>query len=64
MPIPSTPAEKKDVWTVLLLGAVVWTAVALLVAVVVGRGVRLADERAPGTGLDAVLTTESLNLAR
>ena len=32
-------------WSVLLLGAVVWTAVALLVAVVVGRGIRLADER-------------------
>ena len=32
-------------WTALLLGAVIWTAVALLVAVVVGRGIRIADER-------------------
>ena len=41
--------------TALALGAVVWLAVGLLVAVGIGRSIRLADERRPGTGLSAVL---------
>jgi hypothetical protein len=40
------------VWALWIVGGLaVWVVVALLFAVVVGRGIRLADERSPGTGV-------------
>lgn len=44
----------------MLGGLVAWVALALLMAVVVGRGIRLADERSPGTGAERPLTTADL----
>lgn len=40
-----------------MLAALAWLSIGLLVAVGVGRSIRLADERSPGTGVPAVLTT-------
>ena len=37
-----------------------WMGIALLVAVIIGRGIRLADRRSPGTGVSPVLTTADL----
>jgi hypothetical protein len=54
------PADDVPVETALALTAVVWVGIALLVAVVVGRSIGLADERAVGTGVDAELTTAAL----
>ena len=39
-------------WFWILSGIVAWFIVAALVAVVLGRGIRLADQRATGTGVD------------
>ena len=39
-----------------LAGLIAWTAVALVVAVVMGRSIKLADRRSPGTGRSADLT--------
>jgi hypothetical protein len=47
-------------WLWVLGGLVVWIVVALFLAVIVGRGIRLADRRSPGTGVDDVLTTADL----
>jgi hypothetical protein len=47
-------------WLWVVGGLVVWTVVALLLALVVGQGIRLADRRSPGTGVDDVLTTADL----
>jgi hypothetical protein len=41
-------------------GVVAWVLVAGLVAVVLGRAVRMADERSPGTGVDRPLTTADI----
>lgn len=50
------PADRENVWWVWVLGAVVvWTSAAAVVGVVVGRGIRLADQRRPGAA--SVLTT-------
>lgn len=48
----------------ILGGLTVWLALAFVLAVVVGRGVRLADRRSPGTGVESVLTTADLLPAR
>ena len=48
-------------WWLWVLGALaVWTVAGLAVAVVLGRGIRLADERSPGTGASPPLTTADL----
>ena len=41
-------------------GLLAWFVVALAVGVVMGRGVRLADERSPGTGAGRPLTPAAL----
>jgi hypothetical protein len=48
-------------WLWLLAGLGLWSVLAILVAVVIGRGISLADRRSPGTG--AVLTTADLPTA-
>jgi hypothetical protein len=45
-------------WHWVVGGLVVWLVVAVLLALVIGRGIRLADRRSPGTG--APLTTADL----
>jgi hypothetical protein len=47
-------------WLWVLGGLVVWTAVAVLFALVLGRSIRLADRRSPDAGLDHLLTTADL----
>jgi hypothetical protein len=49
----------------LWIGGVVaaWIGIALLVAVIIGRGIRLADRRSPGTGVNPGLTTADLPAA-
>jgi hypothetical protein len=44
----------------ILGGVVAWVLVAAAVAVVLGRSVRMADERSPGTGVDRPLTTADI----
>lgn len=52
-------ADEGSVWWLwVLAGLVVWVVVAFLLAVVIGRGMRMADRRSPGTG--APLTTADL----
>ena len=51
-------------WLWVLVGLVVWTVLAAMLAVVIGRGIRLADRRSPGTGVDGVLTTADLSPQR
>ena len=54
----ATPAHDGRVWWIWVAGGLVaWTLVAFLLAVVVGRGIRLADRHAEG---GAVLTTAAL----
>ncbi len=60
MPTRPTTADDEPVWTLLLFGALLWLGVAVLVGVVIGRSIRLADEGSPQTGVDAVLTTARL----
>lgn len=47
-------------WLWVVVGLIAWTVVAALLAVVIGRGIRLADRRSPGTGVAGVLTTADL----
>jgi hypothetical protein len=47
-------------WLWVVGGLVAWTVVAFLVAVVLGRGIRLADRREAGTAGAGVLTTADL----
>jgi hypothetical protein len=47
-------------WPWVVGGLATWIVLALLLAVVVGRSIRLADLRSSGTGEDAVLTTADL----
>jgi hypothetical protein len=54
-------ADEGSVWWLWVLGGLaVWTVVAVLLGIIVGRGIRLADRRSPGTGVDDVLTTADL----
>ena len=46
-------------WLWIVGGLTVWAVVALLVAVVLGRGIRMADERSPGTGVLPAVATRS-----
>src|SRR3954464_11125651 len=58
---PTAAADEGSVWWLWVLGGLaVWSVVALLFAVVLGRGIRLADRRSPWTGLDDLLTTAAL----
>ncbi|WP_409331707.1 hypothetical protein [Trujillonella humicola] len=41
-----------DVWTWIAVGLTAWVLLAAVVAVVLGRGIRLADQRSPDTGAD------------
>ncbi len=49
-----------DVWTWVVGGIVVWVLVSVALAVLIGRGIRLADLRAPGTGAAGPLGNEAL----
>ncbi len=53
-------ADSHSVWFWVLGGLAVWFVLAFLAAVIVGRGIRLADRRSPGTGATDVLTTADL----
>src|SRR4051812_4425638 len=58
---PTAAADEGSVWWLWVLGGLaVWSVVAVLFAVVLGRGIRLADRRSLGTGLDDLLTTADL----
>src|SRR3954470_8667100 len=58
---PAAAADEGSVWWLWVLGGLaVWSVVALLFAVVLGRGIRLADRRSLGAGLDDLLTTADL----
>src|SRR3954468_12135574 len=47
-----TSADDQLVWWVWVLGVLaVWFVVAAVLALVIGRGIRLADRRSPGTGV-------------
>ncbi|MGR7024964.1 hypothetical protein [Geodermatophilus sp. URMC 62] len=48
-------------WTWIAGGLAAWVVVAVALGVVLGRGIRLADERSPGTGAGRRLTTASLS---
>src|SRR3954470_16526695 len=55
-------ADEGSVWWLWVLGGLaVWSVVAVLFAVVLGRGIRLADRRSLGTGLEDLLTTADLS---
>ncbi len=43
-------------WTWIVGGVAVWVVVAVVVGIVLGRGIQLADRRSPGTGADRPLT--------
>ncbi|SNS90970.1 hypothetical protein SAMN04488107_4271 [Geodermatophilus saharensis] len=43
-------------WTWIVGGFAAWVVVAVVFGVVLGRGIRLADERSPGTGVERPLT--------
>jgi hypothetical protein len=49
------------VWALWVLGGIVgWTLLAFLVAIVVGKSIRLADERSPGTGVERPLSSADI----
>jgi hypothetical protein len=48
-------------WMWIVGGLTVWLVAGLLVAMVIGRGIRLADERAPLSGPTGILTTADLS---
>ena len=52
-------AENQRVWILLTLG-VAWLVLSVAAAVLLGRSVRIADERSPGTGVQRPLTTAAL----
>jgi hypothetical protein len=52
------------VWTWIVGGFAAWVVVAVAFGVVLGRGVRLADERTPGTGVERPLTPRIALAAR
>ncbi|MGY1787327.1 hypothetical protein [Geodermatophilus sp. SYSU D00698] len=47
-------------WTWIVGGLAAWVVVAVALGVVLGRGIRLADRRSPGTGVGEPLTTAAL----
>src|SRR3954470_14777937 len=54
-------ADEGSVWWLWVVGGLaVWSVVAVLFAVILGRGIRLADRRSLGVGLDDLLTTADL----
>src|SRR4051812_12484235 len=54
-------ADEGSVWWLWVVGGLaVWSVVAVLFAVVFGLGIRLADRRSLGVGLDDLLTTADL----
>src|SRR4051794_17803504 len=62
--LAAPPADDGQVWVMWVLGGLaVWLVVAFLVAVVIGRGIRLADHRSPATAAGAVLTAGYLGTA-
>ena len=44
----------------MLDGLLIWTLMAVASGLVLGRGIRLADERSAGTGVDRALTAALL----
>jgi hypothetical protein len=57
-------ADTSNVWWLWVVGGLAaWIVVAFLLSVIVGRSIRLADHRSPGTGQSAVLTTADLEPA-
>lgn len=58
----AAPAADEGIvwWVWVLVGLVAWTLIGGLLAVVIGRSIRLADSRSPGTGVPSVLTTADL----
>jgi hypothetical protein len=51
-------ADRDTVWWLWIVGVLVaWLGLALAVAVIVGRGIRIADRRSPGTGAVPLITT-------
>jgi hypothetical protein len=58
-------ADTGTVWWVWAVGGVaVWFVLAFLAATIVGRSIRLADRRSPGTGESTALTTADLAFGR
>ena len=58
--MPGVPtAEDGRVWILLTL-AVAWLVLSVAVAMLLGRSVRVADERSAGTGVHRPLTTAAL----
>ncbi|WP_448642065.1 hypothetical protein [Geodermatophilus sp. URMC 63] len=53
-------ADDARVWTWVLGGLLVWTLIAVASGVVLGRGVRLADQRSAAAGVDRALTAALL----
>src|SRR3954449_9657132 len=54
-------ADEGSVWWLWVVGGLaVWSVVAVLFAVVLGREIRLADRRSLSVGLDDLLTTADL----
>ena len=51
------------VWLWVLAGAAVWLVLGVLVALTIGRGVRIADDRSPHVGLPAGFSTADLPAA-
>ena len=51
------------VWTLVTLAALAWLSIGLLVAVGVGRSIRLADERTLDSGVHPVQPTAAWNLS-
>ncbi|MGY1779806.1 hypothetical protein [Geodermatophilus sp. SYSU D01036] len=47
-------------WTWIVGGLAAWVVVAVALGVVLGRGIRLADRRSPGTGVEKPLTPAAL----
>ncbi|MGY1698655.1 hypothetical protein [Geodermatophilus sp. SYSU D00766] len=51
-------------WTWIVGGFAAWVVVAVVFGVVLGRGIRLADERSPGTGVERPLTAGAARAGR
>jgi hypothetical protein len=58
----AAPAADEGIvwWLWIVVGLVAWTLIGGLLAVVIGRSIRLADSRSPGTGVPTDLTTGDL----
>ena len=54
-------ADEYSVWWMWIIGVLaVWSIAGLGLALIIGRGVRMADERTPGTGVTVPMTTADL----